>query len=134
MTFTCDMAWDIVLMVWWLCLVLTLVPLADAIAATAIEGGFVERAYFRGGLNFLTTAMCGLLFVLFLISAVLSGLVRKRLLMLQKCDTRRSQKSDVEVGRHPAAGECDLTPPGVHCGVTRAAEPAGLAVVGVGKV
>jgi hypothetical protein len=47
-----------------------------------------------------------------------------------------AQKCDVELGCHPA-GECDVTLPGVHCEVTRAAEPqarAGLAVVGAGKV
>jgi hypothetical protein len=134
MTYTCDLAWDVLLMMGWLCLIVTLVPLASAIAPSEVQRGadYSGGSYFRGGMNFLTTAMCCLLCSLFLISAVLSGMVRKRILSSQKRDTRRSQKSDVEVGRHPAG--CDLTPPGVHCEVTRSAEPAGLSVVGVGKV
>jgi hypothetical protein len=123
MNFTCDLAWDIVLMVWWLCLM----------GAMFFQPNVVQFLWPLSGWFFLTSAMCGHLFVLFLISAVLSGLVRKRLLMFQKCETDVAHKCDVEVGRHPA-GECDLTPPGVHCEVTRSAQSADLAVVGVGKL
>jgi hypothetical protein len=116
------MAWDIVMMVWWLCIIAVVMPLTP--------NTVVRVSLFL----FVTYTLCGFMWMLFLISAVLSGLVRKRTLMSQKCEKDVAHKCDVELGHHPG-GECDVTPPGVHCEVTRAAEPqAGLAVVGAGKV
>lgn len=112
MTYTWDLAWDIILMAWWLCLFAVVMPLTPY---TVIRSPWFMVYY----------TLCALMWMLFLISAVLSGLVRKRLLMSQKCEKDIvAHKCDVELGQHPGAGECDLTPPGVHCEVTRAAEPA----------
>jgi hypothetical protein len=110
MTYTCDMAWDIVLMVWWLCLIAVVMPLTPY---TVMRSPWFMVYY----------TLCALMWMLFLISAVLSGLVRKSLLMPKKCEKDIAHKCDVELGKQQA-GECDLTPPAEHCEVTRVAEPA----------